>query len=887
MSVMGFSLRTRRLQGRSDSFTEPVDHQEDEKKLKKHQNQLDTPCQGIVQERIRLIILTALSLYFRVLKLGHPPFITEMEMETSRQTNWYMANKYFIGKYPPLSGLINTGLAYIVGYYGTEDLLYAGQEFHQFPLVGMRRLAAILGALIVPICYLTLRNMGHSRSTCTLAAILLILENGHITQSRYASPEVFVLFFSAAATFVWTIVRNHLNESDSYGGLYLLFWKILTGLCIGLSISSKWTGALILPVIWYSIGREIWSDMTDTRQSIYVCLRKLYVYLFSVGVFPFWVYMFIFKMHFDIASKAGDHDLILSSRFRYSLVGNEFEPSQQNIAYGSQIVIKHDGSPGGYLHSHKDQFTGGSKQQEVTLYPYVDLNNIWTVHKKKSLYNSSQPLELVHNGDQIRLEHFASTRKLHSHDYRPQITSKREHQEVTAYGDKLVNDVYDYWTLIVLDDDNRHSKDMNITWQTLNQRFRLLHIRGCALISHGAYYEGGGHNHQEVTCMASAGLHVSTWIVESAYHEKLESAEPVSFTKMKFIEKFRETHKLMLKYPFVVYNRLEQGIGLQDGLLNPKLENPGTPMKWFLKRKSSKLWYKLSGFSVHLVLNAAVQKFVTSAIVGYMGLLCLIKFLAKRQIKLPTQLSWLNIAGTEITANQVYKNSISLLSSAVASHVIMLRLIPPHTVSMSDILPSIYYGTSLSSVILEGMVSTMLPIYRRALYYGLIVLTLLLFSQQSHLTYGTRPWHRTDCESSGIDINCIHFPLYEHELKEFVEQSGETPNATDLTVYFNILGKTEPFRYTQGQENEAEQALELLKQTKYQQEAERSTGIYRYHRVVPTPAITLQEAIDWSKSVHEKAIERENEAAKKRAEKKALRNKKRGKRMKKRKTSIL
>lgn len=218
----------------------------------------------------------------------------------------------------------------------------------------------------------------------------------------------------------------------------------------------------------------------------------------------------------------------------------------------------------------------------------------------------------------------------------------------------------------------------------------------------------------------------------------------------------------------------------------------------------------------------------------------------------------------------------------------MLRLVPPHTVSMSDILPSIYYGISLSSVILEGMVSIMLPIYRRALYYGLIMLALLLFSQQSHLTYGTRPWHRTDCESFGIDMNCIHFPLYEHELKEFVEQSGETPNATDLTVYFNVLGKTEPFRYTQGQENEAEQALELFKQTKYQQEAEQSTGIYRYHRVVPTPAITLQEAIDWSKSVHEKAIEREKEAAKKRAEKKALKNKKRRKRMQKRKkTSLL
>lgn len=55
------------------------------------------------------------------------------------------------------------------------SLISVCREFHQFPLVGMRRLAAILGALIVPICYLTLRNMGHSRSTCTLAAILLIL----------------------------------------------------------------------------------------------------------------------------------------------------------------------------------------------------------------------------------------------------------------------------------------------------------------------------------------------------------------------------------------------------------------------------------------------------------------------------------------------------------------------------------------------------------------------------------------------------------------------------------------------------------------------------------------------------------------------------------------
>lgn len=67
----------------------------------------------------------------------------------------------------------------------------------------------------------------------------------------------------------------------------------------------------------------------------------------------------------------------------------------------------------------------------MTLYPYVDLNNIWTVHKNVLIWNESHPIEFVRNGDQIRLEHFASNRKLHSHDIRPQLTGKQEHSEVT------------------------------------------------------------------------------------------------------------------------------------------------------------------------------------------------------------------------------------------------------------------------------------------------------------------------------------------------------------------------------------------------------------------------------------------------------------------------
>lgn len=44
----------------------------------------------------------------------------------------------------------------------------------QFPMVALRRVSALLGTFLAPLCYLTLRNMGHSRSTATLAAALLV-----------------------------------------------------------------------------------------------------------------------------------------------------------------------------------------------------------------------------------------------------------------------------------------------------------------------------------------------------------------------------------------------------------------------------------------------------------------------------------------------------------------------------------------------------------------------------------------------------------------------------------------------------------------------------------------------------------------------------------------
>lgn len=70
-------------------------------------------------------------------------------------------------------------------------------------------------------------------------------------------------------------------------------------------------------------------------------------------------------------------------------------------------------------------------EQQVTLYPYEDPNSLWIIHKAGKITNSSDPLEYVKNNDQIMLEHYPTTRKLHSHDHRPPISNQKEQHEVT------------------------------------------------------------------------------------------------------------------------------------------------------------------------------------------------------------------------------------------------------------------------------------------------------------------------------------------------------------------------------------------------------------------------------------------------------------------------
>lgn len=111
----------------------------------------------------------------------------------------------------------------------------------------------------------------------------------------------------------------------------------------------------------------------------------------------------------------------------------------KEVAYGAVITLKSQRTGGGYLHSHWHLYPEGvgAKQQQITTYAHKDENNKWVIKKfdeeAPKLNNKSAPIEIVRNGDLVRLEHIVTRRNLHSHRIPAPVTKK--HWQVTGYGE--------------------------------------------------------------------------------------------------------------------------------------------------------------------------------------------------------------------------------------------------------------------------------------------------------------------------------------------------------------------------------------------------------------------------------------------------------------------
>ncbi|KAI8084800.1 uncharacterized protein BX664DRAFT_375325 [Halteromyces radiatus] len=801
---------------------------------------------------------------------NHPSIHSQSELILAQQINWTLRKQFYIGSSPPLATLMYTSLAKLTGYHGNESILYAGQILKEFPLATLRYWTMIISALTIPAIYTLICILGRSHTTALLTSSFLLLENSMVIQSRYISENPLCILFCCFA-----------GCSFFYSQPTVTSRQCLTGILLGCALCTKWQGgttiAFFLVIAIYEWWQKIGDPATPMKQSmVYIGVQCL-----TLLILPMIVYVLLFQCHFQKIPGAGDHDLFLASDLRYSLKGNTFDPVQQSVAFGSHVVLKHVGTNNGYLHSDNKIFESGSHQNQVTVYPYEDLNNIWVIQKVDGKIYDGPP-DYLRNNYAFKLEHYASTRKLHSHDQNAPIHSGDGFYEVTSYGDpSVVNDGNDLWWIRIVEDDDGYDTDSDEPIHALTTRFRLLHQRGCYLSSHYQPLPLADGAQQEVTCMAGAKSTVSAWVFEYTHHPDLEGETPmIQYEKPTFFSKFQYVHHLMKNYKKVVYDRLSSVEADDVEYVNTMMYYDELPQPWtWLRRLHAQLiWDDLTGRSVYIILHPLLRHITLVTLV----LIPIIAFFSS----LFSQLQWKRASmccQQFLAGNEIQTATIALVG--VVFHTAGIGLWPAHTITLSDMFPCLMYGTIAFTSLLEWLIVssknhhhcrsmtdvtnhhnklTLMNYIGKTNYLWMMMMMILIllhvgqFLSWSSFMDGSSAWTSTQCKMYDIKgMDCDKYPLlptpstrslteliHKKKLTDDDDDDDDVEKKNDMieSRFIMMPGSVLRYDFDRGQEIKAEMDIASKRESAYiEAMANLTLPSFRYMRPMYTPGPNLED----------------------------------------------
>lgn len=399
----------------------------------------------------------------------------------------------------------------------------------------------------------------------------------------------------------------------------------MTGLGLGITASIKWVGLFTIAWVGALTLVQLWVLLGDNKNvTIRLLAKHFMARVFCLIVIPATFYLAMFAIHFVCLANPGEGDGFMSSEFQATLNSKATKDVPADVMMGSRVSIRHVNTQGGYLHSHPLMYPTGSKQQQITLYPHKDDNNIWL------LENQTQPLgpdgepingtlawdnlpepQYIQDGTVLRLYHTPTFRRLHSHDERPPVTEADWQYEVSAYGyEGFEGDANDLFRVEIIRKQSVGAIAKKRV-RTIETKFRLVHVMtGCVLFSHKVKLPDWASEQQEVTCARGGSLPNSLWYVEYNEHPQLgEDAEKVNYRKPGFFSKFWELHKVMWKTNAGLTDShawdsrpeswpiLRRGINFW-GKNHTQIYLIGNPVVWWASSVAVAIWVLFKGIAV-------------------------------------------------------------------------------------------------------------------------------------------------------------------------------------------------------------------------------------------------------------------------------------------------
>ncbi|KAG8955780.1 hypothetical protein FRC00_005275 [Tulasnella sp. 408] len=703
--------------------------------------------------------IVVLAMCVRLYHLSWPASVVFDEVHFGKFAGKYIHGRYYVDVHPPLAKLLITFMAVLGGFNGDFEFKEIGLPYpSDVPYVLMRSLPALMGVGVVPLAYLTLRGLDCRPATALLGSLFITFENGLITQSRLILLDSPLIFFTALTVFCWVGFSNE-NHQEPFTEDWWL-WLALTGLSLGAVASCKWVGLFTIATIGLATMKQLWDLLGDLKVPPRVWMRHFLARALCLIVLPITVYMAVFEIHFMVLQNSGDGDGFMSAQFQQSLKGKGMQDTWADIALGSEITLRHVNTQGGYLHSHEHNYPTGSNQQQITLYPHKDGNNVWRILEghsegQRDYDYATEPIKHVRNHMSIRFEHIPTQRRLHSHDVRPPVSDVDFQNEVSAYGfPGFVGDANDNW-IVEIEHGDSHDKHSSGRLRTLGTVFRLRHaLQGCYLFSHKVKLPEWGFEQQEVTCNKNAVKANSLWYIETNEHPQLgQNDEKVNYRRPSFLTRFLELNHVMWT----------TNAGLTD-----RHAFDSRPESWLSLKRGINFWVR-DHRHVYLIGNPVIWWLSTAAVVTYLVARGILVLRAKRQYK--------DLNNSFVVK---YDQICGFLTIGWFIHYFPF-FIMSRQLFLHHYFPALYFAILLTASIFDLATSSLKPKIRLQVAGVLIVAAVWTWWHFSPLTYAGE-WTRGKCDAAKWrktwDFSCDSYPSAYSEYANFPSMSQAVVQAT-------------------------------------------------------------------------------------------------------------
>lgn len=209
-------------------------------------------------------------------------------------------------------------------------------------------------------------------------------------------------------------------------------------------------------------------------------------------------------------------------------------------------------------------------------------------------------------------------------------------------------------------------------------------------------------------------------------------------------------------------------------------------------------------------------------------------------------------------------------------HATGLLVVPAHMVTLSDMLPTLLFGTFSFSCLFEGFLT---PHLRRP---QVLLLVMLLISGYSFIRWsqgidGSSPWTSRHCQSFHLkNIDCEKYPLVLSDPAPFLEDNGpiyvmdpnlmegaDHPQEDHTLESRHILMPGTPlrFEYERGQEARAELEIAKVRDAAYREAVHKwAHPAHRFVRAtLDQDAPTLDKITEFRQQMHQYVLEKEKD----------------------------